>query len=142
MEAVVNASEIKLHRVIRSTFYLAANAIILMEKHLAEDMNTKNPRLWTEMLTKVDVIIGTFDKAVAIYATQQYTSNTFDREFMDEILKMRTGIQTRRNKLPDSLSEDAVDMKAAKGDLSPLSTKRPVTKKDKARSKVEQLFNK
>jgi hypothetical protein len=38
------------------------------------------------------------------------------------------------------LSEDIVDFKGPNGQLSAMSTKRPKTKKDTARSEVEQLF--
>ena len=38
------------------------------------------------------------------------------------------------------VSEDITDFKAANGHLSAMGTKRPKTKKDSARSEVEQLF--
>jgi hypothetical protein len=38
------------------------------------------------------------------------------------------------------LEEDSIDFKGPNGQLSAMSTKRPNTKKDTARSEVEQLF--
>ena len=47
------------------------------------------------------------------------------------------------NELTDKkkeVSEDITDFKAASGQLSAMSTKRPKTNKDTAKRKVEQLF--
>ena len=47
------------------------------------------------------------------------------------------------NELTDKkkeVSEDVTDFKAANGQLSAMGSKRPKTKKDAARSEVEQLF--
>lgn len=38
------------------------------------------------------------------------------------------------------VSEDIIDFKGPNGQLSAMSTKRPKTKKDTAKSEVEQLF--
>jgi hypothetical protein len=44
------------------------------------------------------------------------------------------------DKKKEEVSEDVTDFKAANGQLSAMSTKRPKTKKDTAKNEVEQLF--
>jgi hypothetical protein len=109
----------------------------LSDKSLSEEQ-------WQELLQYLDTIIGTFDKSVSLFAAYQMKKNTFNEHNLDQtlndILLMKNTVHKMRGRLPNTLLEDIVDFKGPNDQLSAMSTKRPKTKKDTAKSEVEQLF--
>jgi ribonucleoside-diphosphate reductase alpha chain len=59
----------------------------------------------------------------------------------NDLIEIENRAERYINKIKnDTISEDVTDFKAANGQVSAMSTKRPKTKKDTARSKIEQLY--
>jgi hypothetical protein len=126
---------------IRKLFYKSIKSIyvthnvmnklkMMPKKHFDENQ-------WLTALRYLDEIISLFDKAVKTFAAHQIKKDTYDeiniQQTLKDILLMSNAVHKLRDELPNTLLEDVVDFKAANGQMSSMSGKRPETKKDSAK---------